>query len=266
MKKVFMSRVGMDRVVVFHFHLFKNAGSSIDELLRKNFGDKWVTKEFPYSPYEMNVSEVINWIKSEKDKIAFSSHTARLFKFWELEKEGIKVIPIIFVRHPIVRIHSAYIFEREKQRNLNTLGTVIARNTTLKGYIEIRWFLPNDRQTKNFHVARFSDLFYEDDGDGLTKALKALERLPFVGLVEEFEKSVKKLEDLLRCYFPEFKASIICENVQFDPSISLEERLNLIKKEVGEEFFKKIEIANKEDLIFWERVTDMYRKFNETHK
>ncbi|MEM4934986.1 MAG: sulfotransferase family 2 domain-containing protein [Thermoplasmata archaeon] len=248
----------MGRVILFHFHLFKNAGTSIDEILEKNFGDKWVAKEFPYHPYNKNISLVIDWIRKEKDKIAFSSHTARLFKFKELEKEGIKLIPIIFVRHPLIRIHSAYKFEREKQKDIQAFGPVLARNTSLKGYIEVRWYLPNDRQTKNFHIHRFSDMFYDEEGDELTKAMKALEELPFVGLVEKFEESIKRLENLVKEFYPDFKVENVRANVQIDPEVPLNERLNYLKKILGKKFYKKFEEANKEDILFWEKVVEKY--------
>lgn len=251
----------MDRVIIFHFHLFKNAGTSVDEILKANFKEKWVTKEFQYDPYHENVKEVIHWISKEKEMIAFSSHTARLFDPIILEKDyGIKMIPIIFVRHPIVRIHSAYLFERNVQKDLDTLETAIARNTSLKGYCEIRWHLPNDHQCKNFHIHRFSDMFFDEEGALLEKALKALDTLPFVGLVEKFEDSLKKLEQIVKKYFPEFKAFNVFENVQFVQYRSLEERLSKIEKEVGKKFYQKLIKANKEDIEFWEEVFKRYER------
>jgi len=249
------------RVVLFHFHLFKNAGTSIDKILEKNFGDKFTQKEFRFYPYEKNVEEVQNWIKNEKDKVAFSSHTARLFNFEDFEKrEGIKVIPIIFVRHPIIRIHSAYYFEREKQKNIEALGPVIARNTTLKGYIEIRWHLPNDHQCTNFHVFRLSDMYYYENIPLLDKALKAIETLPFVGLVEKFDKSLEKLELIVKEYFPDFKAEYVKANVMFDPSEDIKVRLERIREELGDEFYNKVLEKNKEDLIIWEKVVERYNE------
>jgi len=247
------------RVVLFHFHLFKNAGTSIDKILEKNFGDKFTQKEFIFDTYERNVEEVQNWIKNEKDKVAFSSHTARLFNFEEFEKrEGIKVIPIIFVRHPIIRIHSAYYFEREKQKDLDTLETAIARNTTLKGYIEIRWHIPNDYQCENFHAHRLSDMYYYENIPLLDKALKAIETLPFVGLVEKFDKSLEKLELLVKEYFPDFKAEYVKENVMFDQSEDIKVRLERIREELGDEFYNKVLEKNKEDLIIWKKVVEGY--------
>lgn len=247
----------MDRVVLFHFHLFKNAGTSVEKILKKNFGDKYCAKEFRYHPYKKNVSEVIDWIKKEGDKIAFSSHTARLFKFTELEKEGIKLIPIIFVRHPLIRIYSAYKFEREKQKNIQAFAPVLARNTTLKGYIEVRWFLPNDYQTRNFHIHRFSDMFYEEEGDDFSKAIKTLEHLPFVGLVEEFKESLIRLENLVKEYYPDFKAEEVRENVQIDPEVPIDERLKNIEKILDQKFYEKFKEENKEDISFWEKIKQL---------
>jgi len=246
------------RVVLFHFHLFKNAGTSVDKILEDNFGDKFVKREFAFHPYNKNVEEVKKWILEEKDKVAFSSHTARLFDFDQFEKEhNVRIIPIIFVRHPIVRIHSAYYFEREKQKHMETLGPVIARNTTLKGYIEIRWVIPNDYQCKNFHIHRFSDLFFYENIPMLDKALKSLKKLPFVGLVESFDNSMKKLQSLIKPYFPSFKIKKVKANVLFDES-DLAKRLEKIKKEVGENFFERFIERNKEDIAFWEKVKELY--------
>src|SRR5262249_29168921 len=35
------------RCVLIHYHLFKNAGSSIDAILQQNFSDRWISLEFP---------------------------------------------------------------------------------------------------------------------------------------------------------------------------------------------------------------------------
>jgi len=36
----------MARTILIHYHLFKNAGTSLDAVLKENFGDKWITREF----------------------------------------------------------------------------------------------------------------------------------------------------------------------------------------------------------------------------
>ncbi len=251
-----------DRVVLFHFHLFKNAGTAIDKILHENFEEKFVTREFKFWPYHQNIKEVISWIEEDEEAIAFSSHTARLFNPEFLERKGIKLIPILFVRHPIVRIHSAYHYER-KQKDINRPGPVIARNTNFKGYVEIRWAIKHQEFTcRNFHVFRLADMFRNSEGNDYSKALKALEKLPFVGLVEDFEKSVKRLESIVREYYPSFKTKVVKANVQFDPNDSLDNRLKMVEKEVGPDFYKELLEANKKDILLWEKIKKFYDKID----
>ena len=48
------------RTIILHYHLFKNAGTSIDSILQENFGEQWITKEF--KSVINNTPEVIQWI------------------------------------------------------------------------------------------------------------------------------------------------------------------------------------------------------------
>src|SRR3546814_12165467 len=62
------------RTVVLHYHLFKNAGTSLDKVLQENFGEKWVTREFPHrSNPVVHVREVAEWFMGTPDAVAFSS-------------------------------------------------------------------------------------------------------------------------------------------------------------------------------------------------
>ena len=47
------------RTVILHYHLFKNAGTSVDRLLQRNFPDAWATREFSG---RNNTAQVIEWI------------------------------------------------------------------------------------------------------------------------------------------------------------------------------------------------------------
>lgn len=57
---------------------------------------------------------------------------------------------------------------------------------------------------------------------------------------------------------PYFKSYNVAKNVQVDPKTPIDERLKAIKQILGEEFYKKFEEANKEDIIFWNMVLEMY--------
>jgi|GEM_PF-422985 len=237
----------MIRNAIVHYHLFKNAGSSVDEVLKANFPNRWVTREFSDGQQSVNIAQVGQWIEQEKDAVAFSSHTAMLPP---PRLDDVQIFPIIFVRHPIDRIASVYAFERNQVSD--SFGAVLARNTTLAGYIEAR--LSRDRQCRNFHVAKLAQMFSGEEGDETTLAFRALDNLPFVGLVEKFDQSIARLAEWLSPYFPGFHAIPVARNVSRDRSIPLEQRLENIRAEIGEEYYERLLEANRDDLALYDAV------------
>ena len=184
------------RTVILHYHLFKNAGTSLDAAFKENFSEQegeWVTKEFPGQPAK-NREELKQWIIDNSQAKCFSSHTA-IFPVPQVE--GVKVIPVIFYRHPIDRIASAYSFE--KKQGGDGFGPVLARSTNLAGYIETHLTHEHNRQCRNFHAHRLATMFGGKQGDEATLAKMAIEALPFIGLVEKYAESLERLEVLLKC-------------------------------------------------------------------
>jgi len=232
------------KTVILHYHLFKNAGTSLDAAFKENFkGDEWVTAEFPAQPAE-NREMVKQWIIDNPQAKCFSSHTAMLPP---PQIEGVKVLPVIFMRHPIDRIASAYEFE--KKQGGDSFGAVLARNTDFSGYVETRLALPHDRQCRNFHLHRFAAMFGERQGDEFVRAKMAIEKLPFVGVVEAFAQSLVRLETWLKAEgFKDLKIKLVEKNVNRDKKISLDERLENIKTELGGAGYSIFMDTNKEDI------------------
>lgn len=232
------------RTVILHYHLFKNAGTSLDATFKENFkGDEWVTAEFPGQPAK-NREMVKQWIIDNPQAKCFSSHTAILPP---PQIEGVKVLPVIFIRHPIDRIASAYTFE--KKQGGDGFGTVLARNTDFKGYVETRLALPNDRQCRNFHMQRFAHMYGEKQGNEFTRAKMAIEKLPFVGVVEDFSASLRRLENWLKLEGVEGISLVPKEhNVSRDTTSRLDEKLDRLECELGKESYVRLLAENFEDL------------------
>jgi hypothetical protein len=238
------------RKVILHYHLFKNAGTSLDAALKENFNEEkgeWVTKEFPGQPNK-NREALKQWIIDNPHTKCISSHTAILPP---PEIDGVMIMPVIFFRHPIDRIASAYSFE--KKQGVEGFGSTLARNTTLAGYIETRLSIPADRQCRDFHVHRLASMFDEKWGDEATRAKMAIEQLPFVGLVEKYSESLLTLETLLKKEgFEGITLKPLEKNVSRGLQKSLGEKLADIKEQLGEDTFAKLVEANKVDLELFE--------------
>ena len=240
------------RKVILHYHLFKNAGTSLDAAFKENFSEEkgeWVTKEFPNQP-AANREQVRQWILDNPQAKCFSSHTALL----PLPKfEDIEVFPVIFVRHPIDRIASAYSFE--KKQGADTFGSVLARNTSLKGYIETRLSLKNDKQCRNFHAQHFR---IEQPANSKQSVSDILGELPFIGLVEQYGDSLEVLNRLLKEFgFKNLTLNAFNQNVSRENS-KLEDKIEKIKSTVSEDFYDKLKAINELDFVIYQLILILF--------
>lgn len=242
------------RHVVFHYHFFKNAGTSVDVLLQQNFPGLWASKEFTDNHYSTNSSACTQWVKQEQQAVAFSSHTALLPP---PEIDGITFFPIVFVRHPIDRIASAYDFERKQ--NFDTSGSLLARETDLKGYIETQLRYGKYSQCRNFHLSKIKHLFNKQT-DPVDFAITFFDALPFVGLVERYSLSISRLIAWLRPYFPSIKPVIAAENVNRGTTEPLELKLEKIHGQIGDDLYRQLLTANAGDLALYEHIRNKYEQ------
>jgi len=187
------------RTVILHYHLFKNAGTSLDRILQKYFGNAWVTREF--SGPGANTDLVEDWIKETPDARAYSSHTmtGRM-----PEVEGVCIIPVIFLRDPLARIRSAYKFEQ--QQDSDGMGARLAKETDFNGYVRARLDHKSDRQCRNFHVSRLANLKPGSENE-LERAKQMAEFFRshgVLGFVESFDASVAELARKIEPEWPDF--------------------------------------------------------------
>ena len=96
-------------------------------------------------------------------------------------------------------------------------------------------------------------------GSELDRALKAFDMLPFVGLVEEFDKSLQRLEDWLKTEgFEDIAIAPKEHNVSRDNKASLEEKLAALKEDMGSEMFARLLDENADDMKLYEKVKATY--------
>jgi len=191
------------RYIVLHYHLFKNAGTSLDQMLQAYFKAAWVTAEFPMAG-DNNTDAVGAWITAQPEAQAFSSHTM----VGPLPHiDGAEIIPLILLRDPLARLVSAYHFERQQQAD--TWGAQLAKTHDFEGYVRARLEHPNDRQCRNFQVSRLAS-FCPGDASELDRAKAGLDLLHeqgIIGRVEAFQDFTTALQARLAPVFPRFEAT-----------------------------------------------------------
>jgi hypothetical protein len=65
------------RALIIHYHIFKNAGTSVDFALSESFGDKWTTFEGKDACDLLTSAQLARFIDEDPDLKAISSHLAR---------------------------------------------------------------------------------------------------------------------------------------------------------------------------------------------
>lgn len=212
------------RTVILHYHLFKNAGTSLDQVLKDNFGKAWVTREFPG---QNNMAQVEAWIRDTPEAVAFSSHTM----MGPLPQiENVRIVSVMLLRDPIERIKSAYRFERTQAAE--TFGAVLAKHTDLEGYVRVRLSMPHDRQCRNFQTWRLASLV-PGEGPELERAKAALGRLSVVGQVEDFTATLERLAAELTEPFPEFTWEEVHSNRSRKDEVDVQDALDALLAQVN---------------------------------
>ncbi len=230
-------------MIVAHYHLFKNAGTSVDVILEQNFGSAWSKIEFPKINQQSNSHLVQNWLEQQNIS-AFSSHTA-LFPLPSLDNT--LVLPIVFLRHPLIRLWSVYNFERKHRQVLNA-SIKLAQSKDFAGYLNYQLDQPLNRSCRNFQTYRFSWLNSQPNKTELERALNGLDWLPIVGIVVEFDLSMELYRQAIAKYYPLFQFQSVHKNITSERNLSQDEKLDLIRTNLDHNTYQRLLDANQDDL------------------
>jgi hypothetical protein len=146
---------------------------------------------------------------------------------------------------------SAYKFERKHKKILN-YGIELAKKYDFASYLNHRLDRLNDRACRNFQTYRFSFLNSDSNLTELENALIGLNSLPLVGIVENFDLSMKFFRDAIAKYFPSFHSESVRKNITSNQSFSLEKKLDSIKSSLDRTTYERLLESNHDDLQLYE--------------
>ncbi len=239
---------GCDRKVLVHYHLFKNAGSSVDRILRKSFKQKWKAFDSSKASNVLSSKELGDFLELNQDVKAVSSHQARPPLPFDY------CYPIVFLRHPIDRIRSVYEFVKRDSSQPNHL---IAVEQGFPGYI--KWALENNlggrKVIKNFQVMYLSNASFKPDKpvrEHLEQAKKVLVDWQIFGIVRRFNDSLSLFKHHYKDYFPEVDWSPIKVNVTNHSYTSDSEEVIKVRELLGNELYKDILAENLLDMELYD--------------
>jgi len=250
------------RFVIVHYHLYKNAGSTIDSILDRNFHEGTrghIEGPLPWST--LSSSDLLDFVTKNPELQAVSSHQARL----PIPRDtGIRFLPIVLLRHPIDRVRSVYQFERNQSAGSPSASTAVARNSDFKSFVE--WVVGRDATgvCRNFQVLQFSTDMRDiaearATPDDYQIARARLKALPVFGLVEFFDESLSRFRECLAPHFGELDFSYEPVNVSQLRPATLQERLEAIRSELGPALYRELLEHNALDLLLYEEAVTLFK-------
>ncbi|AUT69254.1 sulfotransferase family 2 domain-containing protein [Paraburkholderia hospita] len=262
-----MKDINSMRTVIVHYHLFKNAGTTVDSILERNFtGDQHGHVEGPLPWSTLQPEQVLEFAANNPSVRAISSHHARLPL---PQHQSIKFFPILFIRHPIDRFASVYEFERRQPEDSMSPSVAIARNGGIAEFA--RWVIGGDATAvcRNFHVIHLANAQTDmrtarATHEDYENALARLTALPFFGIVEEFDESLVRIKQQLTPHIGEIEIDHLNQNVTPGRHPTLSERLNHIETHLGQALYRNLLECNALDLLLYTQAKRMFAAARET--
>lgn len=240
------------REVILHYHLFKNAGVSIDRILRRRLGkDHWASLEGETASSRVFPDDVARLIVERPDVRVVSSHQAR---FPPPQVDGVCVHPLCMLREPIDRIGSVYAFERRQSERANP-GAEVARTRDFAGYVA--WALDQGLREvlSNFQTAFLGWRFGADNNcaAALERAKAVVEATPCVGIVERYAESIARFaKELPGAFHPADGVVPPPANVTSERLPTHAERIDAIRAELGDSLYARLLEANALDIELYD--------------
>ena len=217
------------RVVLLHYHIFKNAGTTIDFVLRRNFGKVLVHLHGNTFDSVISDAELFDFLSRHPDVVAVSSHHLRPPK---PSSESTTFLDILVFRHPIDRLRSMYDFYREATAGDDPLG-VEAKRRTQRSFLELLVaeypHLVSSAQV-NYTANRGGKIPDEADCE---RACTIARQATVVGAVDQFDLAMVVAEHRLREFFPSMDFTYVLQNISRGRRKSMQQRLRAFEKACG---------------------------------
>ena len=247
------------RKVILHYHFFKNAGTTVERILENTFGEGWGAIDGNNPSGHVSPEELLGFVQSHPDLHAVSSHQALMPP---PETEGLEMVPLLLLRHPIDRARSVYSFESKQAAG--TPGAEFAANHSFPEYV--RWRLDNrvNGVIHNFQITwllrrpwRMRPLLHKHT---YREVMTLLDSLPCFGMVERFRKSMQLFNRVHQDGFELEGINIAPQNVTRERRTTLQERLGMIREELGDKLMDELRERNAYDLAMYRDAMILFEK------
>lgn len=236
------------RTLLVHYHIFKNAGSSVDASLKASFGAAWTEFEGVHAHDIQSSAQLSQFLAVNKHLVAVSSHLARP------PLPSPHCLPVVFLRHPLLRAHSVYEYTR---KDLSQPYGDVARDVGFADYV--RWAIRNERGSvviRDYQVIHLSNASWRDENildaqagpHDLEQACNLLTAWGVVGIVESYALSAKVFQKMYGPLLPGLEFGHLHENSSKLAHGTVDDQIDRIRLLLGESLYAEFMAINALDL------------------
>jgi hypothetical protein len=226
------------RFVILHYHFFKNAGSTVENILDEYFGERFCRLDTPDPQACLPNADLLSHLHAHQNLCAVASHQIR---HPVPAAPGFLFFDLCFLRDPLDRIGSIYYYLREKPGEGNLLSDLAVR-------YELRDFLTFVMEHLPHYVNNVQVNLLATGGQGhdsptredLDCAVRRMLETSFLGVVDCFYESLIAGQYLLSPVFPGFDSAQLPVNVSNRVGETLESRIGAMKEACGEQVFVEL--------------------------
>jgi hypothetical protein len=232
------------RYVVVHYHIMKNAGSTLVAVLEREFGDRLYDIHRAAASDVIGPDDLAGFIAEHSDVRAITSHHIR----YPLPAiPSVVVFDCCFLRDPLDRLESLYTFLK-KTNDPGVLGQ-LAANAGVAGFLS-NLLEEHPHQVCNPQtnlLANGGRFVRPPDANDLQRAVNIIKKCALPGLVDRFDESLTAAEYFWKPAFPALRLHHQPHNVVRSTSMPLAERHRRLRAQCGAALFRQVWKANELD-------------------
>ena len=242
------------RFVLLHYHIFKNAGSTIEYILRRAFGQRFATLHGENPNAIISGPDIKAFLLNQPGVAAISSHH---LKYPKPVIPDLVVFDLCLLRDPLERLESMYkhfrrgpavdeISARAKEMGLRSFFDLL---------IQEHPHMVNDVQVNI--LANASAYTRPPDATDLAAALNIVRENSAIGVVDLFDQSLAAAEYFLRPAFPALRLEYVRQNVSPNGDAAATPKL---RDELGPVMFVQLQKMNQLDFELVSHARDEVRR------
>jgi hypothetical protein len=249
------------RFVLLHYHIFKNAGSTVEDYLDLSFGECFQRIDTPDPNGTVPESEILELLNANPHLQALSSHQ---FRYPMPVARGILFFDCCFLRDPLQRIQSTYRYLREKPVHGDPLSD-LANSRAVGDFVEeLLETAPHRISNVQTNLLANGSVHAEAAREEwLDRALARMHETSCIGVVDRFEHSIAAAHFLLSPIFPRLVPRAPGPvNASSDPQTPSSKRPQSLKELCAPSFYAELVRRNGLDLELLEQTRrEVARRF-----